>query len=62
MDVEMIAQVAQDQTDSMKNLDGFAIPDCTYWSMDCGWVWYKQHSCSPDTFETSKQDTPRIRG
>ena len=39
MDVDMVAYVAQDQTDSKKNLDGFAIPDCTYWSMDCDWVW-----------------------
>ena len=39
MDAEMVAYVAQDQTDSKKNLDGFAIPGCTYWSMDCDEVW-----------------------
>ena len=34
IDVKMVALVAQDQTDSRKNLDGFAIPDCMFWSMD----------------------------
>ena len=32
-DVEMMAYDAQDQTDSMKNLDGSAIPNCMCWSM-----------------------------
>jgi len=27
IDVEVVAYVAQDQTDSTENLDGFAIPD-----------------------------------
>ena len=38
-DVEMVAYVAQDQTDSTKNLDGFSIPDYMCWSMDCEGVW-----------------------
>ena len=41
MNVEMMASDAQDQTDSTENLDGFAIPDYMFWSMDCGWVWCK---------------------
>ena len=32
-DVEMVVYDAQDQTDSIKNLDGSAIPNCMYWSM-----------------------------
>ena len=36
--MKMVSLVAQDQTDSRKNLDGFAIPDCSFWSMDCSWV------------------------
>ena len=33
--VGMVALVAHDQTDSMRNLDGFSIPGCMFWSMDC---------------------------
>jgi len=62
IDVEMVVSVAQDQTDSKKSLDGFAIPDCMFWSMDCNWVWYMRHSCSPDTFEIDIQDTPQTDG
>ena len=36
MDVEMVAYNAQDQTDSIKNLDGSAILNCMCWSME---VW-----------------------
>ena len=36
--VEIVALVAQDQTDSMRNLDGSSIPGCMFWSMDCSWV------------------------
>ena len=62
IDVKMVALVAQDQTDSKKSLDGFAIPDCTFWIMDYNWVWCMRHLCSPDIFENGKQDTPRIGG
>ena len=31
--VEVVAYDAQDQTDSMENLDGSAILNCKYWSM-----------------------------
>ena len=34
--VEVVAYDAQDQTDSTKNLDGSAIPNCMCWSME---VW-----------------------
>ena len=36
--VEMVALVAHDQTDSMRNLDGSSIPGCMFWNMDCSWV------------------------
>ena len=36
--VKVVALVAQEQTDSMKNLDGSSIPSCMSWSMDCSWV------------------------
>ena len=39
MDVEVVAYDAQDQTDSIKNLDGSAILNCKCWSMDDYWVW-----------------------
>ena len=32
-DVEVVAYDAQDQTDSLKNLDGSAIPNYMCWSM-----------------------------
>ena len=47
-DVEVVAYIAQDQTDSTKDLDGSAIPDCMCWSME---VWWMLHSCSPDMIE-----------
>jgi len=43
--VKIVALVAYDQTDSMRNLDGSSIPDYMFWSMDCSWVWYTLHSC-----------------
>ena len=33
MDMEVVAYDAQNQTDSMENLDGSAIPTCKCWSM-----------------------------
>ena len=36
MDMEVVVYDAQDQTDSTKNLDGSAIPNCKCWSME---VW-----------------------
>ena len=38
--MEMVALVAHDQTDSMRNLDGSSIPGCIFWSTDCSWVWF----------------------
>ena len=35
IDVEIVALVAYDQTDSMRNLDGSSILGCMFWSMDC---------------------------
>ena len=35
--VKVAALVAQDQIDSMKNLDGSSIPSCILWSMNCSW-------------------------
>ena len=34
IDVEKVALVAHDQTDSMRNLDGSSILGCIFWSMD----------------------------
>ena len=36
MDMEVVVYDAQDQTDSMKDLDGSAIQNCKCWSME---VW-----------------------
>ena len=60
--MEMVALVAHDQTDSMRNLVGFSIPGCMFWSMDCSWVWHMLHSCFQDTFELGKQNTPQTGG
>jgi len=58
--VEVVALVAQDQTDSTKNLDGSSIPGCMSWSRDCSWVWHMLHSCFQGTFvELSKHDAPQ---
>jgi len=57
--VEMVVSAAQDQTDSKKSLDGYAIPDCKSWSKDCKWVWCMRHSYSPETFEFDILDTPQ---
>ena len=61
--VEVAALVAQDQTDSMKNLDGSSIPGYMSWNRDCSWVWHMLHSCFQGTFvELDKQDTPQTGG
>ena len=62
IDVRMVALVAHDQTDSRKNLDGFAIPGCMFWSMDCSWVWCMLHSYFQGIFETGRQDTLQTGG
>ena len=33
--VKIVALVADDQNDSMRNLDDSSIPGCIFWSMDC---------------------------
>jgi len=42
--MKVVTLVAQDQTDSKKNLDGSSILGCTSWSKDCNWVWYGLYS------------------
>ena len=61
-DVEVVAYDAQDQTDSMKNLDGSAILNCKCWSMYDDWVWSILHSCSPDMIGADRMDTPQQHG
>jgi len=60
--VKNVALVAQDQTDSMRNLDGSSIPGSMFWSMDCSWVWHMLHSVFQGTFELGKQNTPQTGG
>ena len=60
--VKMVALVAHDQTDFMRNLDGSSIPGCMFWSMDCSWVWCMLHSYSQGTFELGRQNTPQTGG
>ena len=61
IDVEIVALVAHDQIDSMRNLDGSSIPGCMFWSKDCNWVWYRLHSYFQGTsIELNKLDTPQI--
>ena len=55
--VEMAVSAAQDQTDSKRNSDGFAIPDYRFWSKDCKRVWCKWHLYSPENFESNTLDT-----
>ena len=61
--VKVVAWIAQDQTDSMKNLDGSSISDCMFWSIDCSWVWHMLHSCFQGILvELGKPDTPQTGG
>jgi len=52
--VEIIALVAHDQTDSIRNLDAFSIPGCMFWSMNYSWVWHMLHSFFQGTCELGK--------
>ena len=57
--VKMVASAAQDQTDSKRSLDDYAIQDYRFWSKDCKWVWCTRHSYSPEIFEFDTLDTPQ---